>query len=43
MQDAIRRFAEALQKKFASPIPGEPEDQLRGPFERLLDEAGLSL
>ena len=40
MQNALARFTESLQKKFASHVTGEPEDQLRAPFELLLAEAG---
>ncbi|MDR0735706.1 MAG: N-6 DNA methylase, partial [Zoogloeaceae bacterium] len=43
MSQALRRFAAALQEKFSAQIIGEPEDQLRAPFERLLHDAGREL
>src|SRR5690606_32980502 len=40
MHDALKRFASLAQQKFASHVSGEPEDQLRAPFEQLLVDAG---
>ncbi|MDR0672880.1 MAG: N-6 DNA methylase, partial [Zoogloeaceae bacterium] len=39
----LRRFAKALFEKFSVHVDGEPEDQLRAPFEQLLMEAGAAL
>lgn len=41
MQDTLRRFASAIHDKFASTLTGEPEDQLRSPFEQLLSDCGV--
>lgn len=43
MQDILRRFAAAIHDKFASLLTGEPEDQLRSPFEQLLADCGGQL
>lgn len=43
MRAALERFTEAIKQKFSSHISGEPEDQLRSPFERLIVDAGASL
>lgn len=40
MKIALQKFANTLQAKFGVHINGEPEDQLRGPFETLFAEAG---
>lgn len=40
MRNALERFADAVRQKFASHVSGEPEDQLRAPFEQLLMDAG---
>ncbi len=40
MPSALRDFADAVHAKFAVHVTGEPEDQLRAPFERLLAAAG---
>lgn len=40
MQSALQEFADAIHAKFSSNVTGEPEDQLRAPFERLLQLAG---
>ena len=40
MQDILRRFVAAIHDKFASLLTGEPEDQLRSPFEHLLADCG---
>jgi hypothetical protein len=37
---ALQRFADSIHAKFASHVKGEPEDQLRAPFEQLLADAG---
>jgi len=41
--EVVRGFARSVQKKFASPVKGQPEDQLKGPVERLLVDIGLGL
>lgn len=43
MRSALERFAETVRQKFASHVSGEPEDQLRAPFEQLLLDAGNHL
>jgi hypothetical protein len=40
---ALIRFAQALREKFSTHISGEPEDQIRAPFEQLLRDAGAEL
>lgn len=40
MHSAIQLFADAIHQKFSSRVVGEPEDQLRGPFEHLLSMVG---
>lgn len=40
MQTALEHFADALQQKFSVHVKGEPEDQLRSPFEQLLIAVG---
>ena len=40
MKNTLEAFADAVQEKFSSTISGQPEDQLRSPFERLLADAG---
>jgi len=40
---ALSRFAESVRAKFSTHATGEPEDQLRAPFEQLLSEAGAEL
>ena len=40
---SLRDFASSIKKKFSLPSVGEPEDQLRGPFEVLLQETGKLL
>jgi len=37
---SLRDFANTIKQKFSLPSVGEPEDQLRGPFEVLLQEIG---
>jgi len=40
---SLRDFASSIKKKFSLPSVGEHEDQLRGPFEVLLQETGKLL
>ena len=40
IHDALREFAEAVKAKTAAPAGGQPEEQLRGPFETLLSRVG---
>ena len=40
---ALARFAETVTAKTRAPGPGEPEDQLRAPFEVLIQEVGQVL
>jgi len=42
-QPLLEQFSTALQEKFSSTVPGEPEDQLRAPFEALMKEAGVAM
>lgn len=42
MHPALERFAESVRRKFATQVSGEPEDQLRAPFEQLLADAGTA-
>ncbi len=42
MQLALSKFAQTVQQKFAVHVTGEPEDQIRAPFEQLLSDAGQS-
>ena len=41
--DALRVFADAVTAKFAGAAAGEPEEQLRAPFEDLLRAAGAAM
>ncbi len=41
--EALQVFAEAVKAKMGLMTPGEPEDQLRGPFENFMTEAGRAL
>jgi len=41
-REPLGRYADTLKTKFAALTTGEPEDQLRGPFERLLTEVGTA-
>lgn len=43
MRVALETFADAIRQKFSSHVAGEPEDQLRAPFEQLLHDTGLLL
>jgi hypothetical protein len=36
----LERFADSIRKKFTTRVTGEPEDQLRAPFEELLTGVG---
>jgi hypothetical protein len=40
LQAILKCFAETVRQKFSVHIRGEPEDQLRAPFEQLLKDAG---
>jgi hypothetical protein len=41
--EALRAFAEAVSAKMSQVTHGEPEDQLRGPFETFVTEVGCAL
>jgi hypothetical protein len=43
IQEALQRFAEAVTAKMRLVTPGEPEDQLRGPFETLMEDSTPAL
>ncbi len=43
MSDTLVRFAETVREKFATHVSGEPEDQLRAPFEQLLRDASTAM
>jgi len=43
IRDALQEFATAVQAKMSQLTAGEPEDQLRGPFESLLSSIAQSL
>src|SRR5690554_2391123 len=38
--ESLREYADALKVKFQALTSGEPEDQLRAPFEKLLAQCG---
>jgi hypothetical protein len=40
---ALRKFAEAVRAKMATITVGEPEDQLRAPFETFMQEVGQAI
>ena len=40
LEAALTAFAESIQAKFSTSITGEPEEQLRTPFEGLIKDAG---
>jgi hypothetical protein len=40
---ALQRFAHAVTAKMKALTPGEPEDQLRGPFDTFMQEVGHAL
>ena len=40
---ALRHFARTVRRKLSPPTTGEPEAQLRSPFENLMEEAGDAL
>lgn len=42
MKSILRQFADTVGHKFSSTVTGEPEDQIRAPFETLLQSAGKS-
>lgn len=41
--NSLQEFASAVTRKTKAHAPGEPEDQLRAPFEGLLEEIGTEL
>jgi len=41
--EALQKFAESVTKKMTPPFQGEPEEQLRTPFETFMQEAGQAL
>jgi hypothetical protein len=43
IKEALPRFAEAVTGKMSTLTPGEPEDQLRGPFENFMADAARAL
>ena len=40
---ALRHFARTVRRKLSPPTTGEPEAQLRSPFENLMEEVGDAL
>jgi len=40
---ALQSFAQSVKEKMSQAIAGEPEEQLRGPFENLISEVGKIL
>lgn len=40
---ALQEFADSVARKVGAPAPGEPEDQLRAPFERLIVDGGRAV
>jgi hypothetical protein len=40
---ALRRFADSITSKMTTLTAGEPEDQLRGPFDAFMQEVGQAL
>jgi len=43
IEEALQRFAETVRAKMSTVTPGEPEDQLRGPFENFMGDAARAL
>ena len=43
IQDALQRFAATVSAKMSTLTPGEPEDQLRSPFENFIAEVAHAL
>jgi len=43
IEEALQRFAETVRAKMSTLTPGEPEDQLRGPFENFMADAARAL
>ena len=41
--DPLQDFAAALTKTYSSALKGQPEDQLKGPTQNLLEAAGSAL
>jgi hypothetical protein len=42
-EDALKAFADRLTKNFAAKVPANPEDQLKGPLQDLLEQAGKTI
>ena len=42
LYDALRNFADSVKEKSGQFVPGEPEDQLRAPFEHFMNEAAAA-
>ncbi len=40
---ALKKFADAVTAKMTTLTAGEPEDQLRGPFEVFIQEVGQAI
>jgi hypothetical protein len=43
IQQALRNFSESVYAKMSQLTPGEPEDQLRAPFENFMADAARCL
>jgi len=43
IQEALQALAETVRAKMSTLTPGEPEDQLRGPFENFMGDAARAL
>ena len=43
IEEALRRFAESVKSKLSTLTPGEPEEQLRAPFENFIVDAAHAL
>lgn len=43
IQEALQRFAKTVSAKMCTVTPGEPEDQLRGPFENFMGDVASVL
>jgi len=43
IQEALQIFADAVSAKMSVPTPGQPEDQLRGPFENFMTDVTRAL
>src|SRR5262245_38229009 len=42
-EDALKEFATTIADKFKTPLAFSPEDQLKGPIEKLLERAASEL